>query len=93
MYMASKRNPARRKTKRKATFIPKRVEAAMRSAFETPNSYIMNRVGIIGYDIGYLDGKTYMVEANYSPRFDRATIKLGTNIADQVVKHIIDETL
>jgi len=84
VYIASKRNVARKGTKRKATFVPDRIRAAMVEAIQS--DYVKRRKGIIGYDIGYLDGKTYIIEANYSPRFDRATDKLNQDIADQVVK-------
>jgi glutathione synthase/RimK-type ligase-like ATP-grasp enzyme len=92
VYVASKRNVARKGTKRKATFVPAKVEAAMRKVFDEPSSYVLQRKGILGYDIGYLNGETYIIEANYSPRFDRATQKLGEDIADKVVKSLLDES-
>jgi glutathione synthase/RimK-type ligase-like ATP-grasp enzyme len=88
VYVASKRNVARKGTKRKATFVPDRVRKAMLMAVES--DYCINRKGIVGYDIGLdAEGETYIIEANYSPRFDRAEDKLDMDVADKVVKLLI----
>lgn len=90
VYVASKRNVARTGTKRKATFVPTRVRAAMLDALSS--EYVAKRKGIVGYDIGLdADGDTYIVEANYSPRFDRAEDKIDMDVADAVVKLLIQE--
>jgi hypothetical protein len=81
VYVASKRNVARKGTKRKATFVPPFVRDAMMDAIQS--DYCIKRQGIVGYDIG-MDG-----EANYSPRFDRAEDKLDMDVADAVVKLLI----
>lgn len=88
VYVASKRNVARKGTKRKATFVPKHVKDAMLEAME--NDYVLKRQGIVGYDIGLdADGNTHIIEANYSPRFDRAEDKLDMDVADAIVKLLI----
>lgn len=85
VYIASKRNVARKGTKRKATFVPDKVKEAMKLAIQ--NEYCSKRAGIVGYDIGLdADGNTYIIEANYSPRWDRSTVKLDMDVADKVVK-------
>jgi glutathione synthase/RimK-type ligase-like ATP-grasp enzyme len=88
VYVASKRNVARKGTKRKATFVPNYVREAMTKAIMT--EYCAKRQGIVGYDIGLDDkGETYIIEANYSPRFDRAEDRLDMDVADKVVKLLI----
>lgn len=91
LYVASKRSVARRKTKRKMTFVPMRLRESLTS-FLFRSEYVNSREGLIGYDVGSIkDGigyKHYIIEANYSPRFDRYTKKTGVNIASEIVKQI-----
>jgi len=88
VYVASKRNVARKGTKRKATFVPDKVRKAMVRALDS--EYCVRRQGIVGYDIGLdADGNTFIIEANYSPRFDRAEDKLNMDVADIIVKLLI----
>ena len=89
IYIASKKNVARRGTKRKATFVPDSIRRSLEIFIMF--HYINKKDGLIGYDIGTDDsGNHFIIEANYSPRFDRATVKLNVNIAEIVVKAIDD---
>lgn len=86
IYVASKRNVARKRTKRKASYVP--IESSVKE-FVLANKYVAQRKGLIGYDIGTdRYGKNWIIEANYSPRFDRATEKLNMNIAAIVAERI-----
>jgi len=88
VYVASKRNVARKGTKRKPTYVPTSVKSSMIATLDS--QYVKKRQGIVGYDIGLdADGNTFIIEANYSPRFDRAEDRLDMDVADAVVKLLI----
>ena len=87
IYIASKKRPARRDVVMRARDVPGEIKHSV-NKFIIENQYAINRKGLIGYDIGIHDGKHYIIEANYSPRFDRATRKLRINIANLIINEI-----
>lgn len=88
IYIASKKNVARKGTKRKATFVPDKIKKSL-TEFVLSDPYVQKRKGLIGYDIGTLNMNHYIIEANYSPRFDRAVVKINDNIPEIIVTKIL----
>jgi glutathione synthase/RimK-type ligase-like ATP-grasp enzyme len=101
IYIASKRNVARKGTKRKATFVPSIIKPRL-TDYVLSTDYIKKRRGLIGYDIGSWRDRSgvwhhTIIEANYSPRFDRAATKLEIDVpnlvADKIEEYAAAQTI